>query len=116
MSLGKVTCLVICLCKLQNFCVEERLARVDGSSIIPPTAQDSIENAAGGGIGYDKNQDGPEEFLGGGHHNHDTTVAQRMAFTRRRLGNEILPRDKMHDQVCAGGFQRPTPRTWQTGG
>ena len=115
MSVAKVSCLVMCLCKLHNFCVEERLARVDGSDkIAQPTAQDQMEIASAGGLRLDDSDEaGPEDLLGGGHRFSDVTEAQRVAFTRRRLGNEILPREKLHLKVSTAGLQRPTPRTWQ---
>jgi len=116
MSIGKVSCLVMCLCKLHNFCVDERLARVDGADAIEePTAQDQLGIAAMGGLGFDANCDmeGPDELLGAGHHFADTTESQRVAFMRRSLNNDALPRDKLHAQVARGGFKRPTPRAWK---
>jgi len=106
----------MCLCELHNFCVEERLDCVDGADAIhSPAAQDSMEVAAGGGLQFDENCDmeGPDELLRAGHHFDDVAHAQRVAFARRKLGNELLPRDKLHSQVARSGFKRPTPRTWQ---
>ena len=115
MGIAKASCLVMCLCKLHNFCVNERLSRADGLDIAEPTAEDSMEVDASGGIRFDENSDkeGPSEPLGGGHHFDDVTEAQCVAFTRRRLGNDVLLRDKLHMKVERGGFQRPIPRTWQ---
>jgi len=115
MGIAKTSCLVMCLCKLHNFCVDERLARVQGSEkIAPPTAQDNVEIASTGGVSFDDNCDneGPSDLLGGGHHFEDVSEAQRVAFTRRRLGNDILPRDKLHLKASRAGLQRPTPKTW----
>ena len=114
MGIGKIICLVMCLCKLHNYCVDERLLRVDGADIEEPTAQDQLGIAAQGGLRFDDNCDmeGPEDLLGAGHHFSDTTEAQRVAFMRCCLVNDALPREKLCSQVARGGFKRPTPRAW----
>ena len=103
-GIAKAGCLVMCLC------VDERLAKVDGSGIVQPAAQDTMEIASTGGVGFDNSCDneGPSELLGAGHHFDDVTEALFMAFTRRRLGNEILPCEKLR---ASAGSQRWFPVT-----
>jgi hypothetical protein len=121
--------MVVCLCRLHNYCVNERLlgksnhAGTTGETtsdeeeeIVPEsTAVDLIEIAAHGGIRVQATGGDyvPEDLMGSGHHNDDTSRAQRRLYSRSGLGvgrSETLPRDKLHRVVVSGGFHRPEPK------
>lgn len=118
-GLRKTTRMVVCLCRLHNFCVDERLGSlgcVVEEEIVPESiAADTIEIAAHGGIRVRATGSGvdgdyvPEDLMGSGHHNDDTSRAQRRLFARsgRSSNGDKLPRDKLHWIVEKGGFHRP---------
>jgi hypothetical protein len=121
MGIMKMTSLVTCLCRLHNYCINERLAgesrNTDDSDIPAAMASDSLENIANGGVALEDtgtNRLSPEELLNGGHHNEDTTRAFRRQFERRGMHrDEELPRDRLHKIIVDGGFKGPTPKRWQ---
>ena len=111
LGIMKVTSLCVCLCRLHNYCVNERLAISD---FLPSDSFDIITN---GGFPLTDNSDTPpcpEELLDAGNHFEDTTEAFRRQFSRRGLNkDETLPRDKLHKTVFDGHFCRPTPEKWK---
>jgi hypothetical protein len=129
MSLRKITALVMCLCKLHNFCTDIRVSRnvgvaqrapkssrIAGDVAPKPLAADELEITTNGGIpliGGPNNDYSPEQLLDGGNHHSDTTPAFRRQFSRRGLAAFVqLPREKMRDHVESGGYQRPKPARW----
>lgn len=114
MPLDKIVALVICLCRLHNYCVNVSLAKKSGPSVPSPLATDSLDIVATSGISLQNSAQGPPEDLAhGGEHHDDAGEEYRCQFQRRGLSlyNE-LPREKLLRVVREGGFQRPTPKNW----
>jgi hypothetical protein len=104
-GLRKTTRMVVCLCRLHNFCVNERLGSPGG--IVEIAAHGGIRvRATGSGVDGDYV---PEDLMGSGHHNDDTSRAQRRLFARsgRSSNGDKLPRDELHWIGEKGGFRRP---------
>ena len=111
----------MCLCRLHNFCIGERLVLDentttddDGDDILPSLAVDTVEISAYGGIRMEKNHYGwndfsPDELLGGGHHFNDHSRNYR----RQRKSTSETPRDYLFKMVVQQGLKRPTPRSWK---
>jgi hypothetical protein len=108
MGLKKIVGLTLCLVRLHNFCIEQR-----GSKILTPLASDAMEVLAHGGGGFVEGHC-PEELLGGGDHNDDTTAVFRRNFGRNLILDDgiVLPRDKLLKLIEDGGFKRPCPKGW----
>ena len=78
-SVHKVNSLVMCLCRLHNYCLDENAAATK------PLAIDSVSIRASGGfftIETEDNPESPEALLHGGEHNEDTDLEERRAFAR----------------------------------
>lgn len=117
MELRKITALLICLCKLHNYCIEWRLRKKEVEVVVAPVAADNLDIVANGGISLvatSDNTDSPEEFLNGGEHWEDTSETYRKQFARRGLEDPSarLPREHLLGLVEAGGFKRPRPKGW----
>lgn len=115
MGLKKQIALTMCLCRLHNYCITERLLNKQDISqdIVPSLAVDAVEISAYGGIRMEKNNEGwndfsPNELLGSGHHFEDLARSQY-----RRRTNVITPRDHLFAMVVQQGLKRPTPKQWK---
>jgi hypothetical protein len=118
--ISKVTSMVRCLCRLHNFCIDERIARnnsgsveEDGGDVVEHLDSDRANIALAGGSSLLDGADNgfnPEELLHGGDHFDDISRAVRVS--RRANNNEILPREIMCDIVEEMGLRRPTPKAW----
>ena len=124
----KVPSLIVCLCRLHNFCITERLNRTKGKrrkntnlsllgDVRPPTAADNAEIVLNGGIPLvvvPGNATSPEQLLHGGEHYDDVPRALRRGVLSRarRLTNDKLPQDLMLESVIMQGLKRPTPKNW----
>jgi hypothetical protein len=117
-GIKKSCALVLCLCRLHNFCINERLRnKTSGSVILSALASDAMEILGGGGIPLEttaNNEASPEQLLHGGHHHDDTSKQLRQQFRRALGAREQLPREKMLEIFINKGLQRPTPIRWQT--
>ena len=121
-TLQKIGSLLICLCRLHNFCINQRLKRsgaLDSDDILPPTENDEFQIAAAGGVPLepssrdpDLNDQSPEQLLHGGEHFDDVH-----RNTRRRLeradNREGTPRDAMVAIVERSQMKRPVPNQWR---
>ena len=122
MGLRKTSSLVICLCRLHNYCINRRLERqnnglLPNDTIPEPTACDAMEIAVAGGVEvrHQKNSNNyfVDDFLHGGEHFDDVGESVRKQFSRRGIRKgDIVPRDKLLAMVERGGFQRKTPKAW----
>ncbi|CAB9516210.1 hypothetical protein SEMRO_768_G199570.1 [Seminavis robusta] len=116
--------MVRCLCRLHNFCINERLEREQGGqptiSPVEESSKDVAERLAaddlnivveGGGVATGNVGDDyrPEILLHGGEHFDDVSYWTR---TSRKSHGDILPREKMLSIVVENGLKRPTPRGW----
>jgi hypothetical protein len=103
-SVGKTTSLVMCLCKLHNFCINE------SESILTPLAVDVMNIAVEGGIAFpdfDNGVDGigerVEELMDGGEHLEDVLHRDRRRFD----GRNDLPVYKILEVIENKGYRRP---------
>ena len=125
-TLDKAVPMVMCLTKLHNFCIDERLGNAafntpvsDSAPSLPNNVDpnlpvDNVEVLGNGGFGMTTTGVGPAELIGGGHHNDDTTAAVRQSFARGNRGSGPLPRERMLAQVVRKGVKRPRPRGWSS--
>ena len=127
-GLKKTTALVICLCRLHNYCINSRIKRKatnrtqerakERAEETPPSnlAMERVEIVNNGGIPLvdtGNNSQSPEQLLHGGEHFDDVTPAHRQQIARsvqRSLNGGQLPRESLLAQVVASGKQRPSPK------
>ena len=102
--MSKMTSLIMCLCKLHNFCINE------SESILKPLAVDVMNIAIEGGIalpnfdnGNNSISDRIEELMDGGDHLEDVYRPDR----RRYDGENSLPVHDMLKMIENGGYRRP---------
>ena len=123
--LSRTCALVLALCKLHNFCIDE-----NDITITPPTSEDSLDIAVHGGldlsvfqrlrveedlgetIEYNHERDRVDGLLDGGQHMEDVTAARlrRDARRVRERAKEVatpLPYRVMLSHIEEQGFQRP---------
>jgi hypothetical protein len=123
LPISKVTSIVRCLCRLHNFCIDERLGRIEGLSVEHSPIEEIDEEVAvhldsdhvnivlGGGMPLvtADNTFSPEALLHGGEHWDD--VSRNVRVSRKSAGVK-LPRERMCDIVERLELRRPTPNTW----
>ena len=126
-TVAKTTALVMALCKLHNFCIDE-----NDNGITPPTADDNLEIALHGGfdlsafntstngdddsdeicdeIEYQHDRDRLDSLLDGGAHFDDVPRNQRRSLMGRQRARaaQPLPYKVMLTYVAEQGFQRPS--------
>jgi hypothetical protein len=117
--ISKITSMVRCLCRLHNFCIDERLARVEGGVVCSSEEEQEIiarhldsdlaNIALAGGSSILDGRFNPDELLHGGDHFDDVSRAVRIS---RRANNEQLPREIMCNIVEDRELRRPTPKAW----
>ena len=109
MGIGKITALTMCLCKLHNFLIDERIA--------PTLLQDSWAASIAGkvtinriGRSNDDNNDAvPSGLLHGGDHFDDVDGNElRRQHYRERSNSTTLPRYILFHSVGNQGLKRPT--------
>jgi DDE superfamily endonuclease len=120
LPISKVTSLVRCLCRLHNYCVDERLERMRSSAPEQhePDDDDELDHldsdhaniVLAGGYAIERD-DPPHDLLHGGDHFDDVSRAVRVNRSRRVSG-EVLPRETMCAIVENRGLRRPTPARW----
>jgi DDE superfamily endonuclease len=112
-GIRKSTSLVIALCRLHNYCIDQRLSEV-------PTAlaADTLEIVSNGGIPLirtSENESRPEQLLDVGAHNDDTSAFCHRQFAKHGMGkNDEVPREYLHAKIVQGGYQRPPPKRWRS--
>jgi hypothetical protein len=118
----KKTCaMVMALCRLHNFCVNNDAADHDSAatseeSVVPaPLEEDLAFAAIWSGVELQAtatNAHEPTGLLHGGEHFNDANRNIRRRL-QDRAGTIILPQQILHDSVVNQGLRRPTPRHWQ---
>jgi len=120
-SIAKVSSTVRCLCRLHNFCVDERLDRNANSPAGSPSeerneaiasqlAQDEFNIILNGGLyASGDNKEAPIKLRNGGHHFDNIS---RNVRRRRAILGDVLPREKLLLVVERMGLRRPTPNKW----
>lgn len=97
-GLQKTTALVMALCSLHNFCINQSLDPDE------PLEADNAFNASQGGFEHNSNRN-PIELIGGGEHFDDITRTLR----RRQVPLTHRPKDFLHRSVVNQGLTRPRP-------
>jgi len=107
-TVAKTTSLVMCLCKLHNFCIREQ------DIVAQPLAKDVVNISSEGGMSlprfdtshnwdYDSNDDRLDDLLDGGEHFDDVSRADR----RRHESISDKPWLDMLEIIESAGYQRP---------
>jgi DDE superfamily endonuclease len=123
LPISKVTTMVRCLCRLHNFCIDERLDRDRNKHLMQglPTEQEDEEVAdhldsdrmyISLGAGSSLVDGGVDDLLHGGDHFDDVSRAVRVS-RRKSKSEEVLPRETMCATVEKWDLRRPTPIKWQ---
>jgi DDE superfamily endonuclease len=115
LGIKKCVALACCLCRLHNFCVNERLKVKRTVNVPMALPADDLEIISHGGISLDSvdgNDQSPEDLLHGGEHQDDVSKAFRKQYIRKKKDEEF-PRDKLLEIVDRSGVSRPTPKRWQ---
>lgn len=107
----RITALLLCLCKLHNFCID---VSGDENTVPPETsAVDELTIVGDGGFQMAEIIENeyvarPVEILDGGEHFED--FPKDWVF---RSQNELSqPREFLHSMVHSQGLERPRPRNW----
>ena len=107
-SLKRTISLVYCLCKLQNFCIDNNELHVPES-----TAQDLLNIEIQGGIPLEGANSRPSQVLEGGHHHNNVGRLVRAQHERAAAASDgQLPRNALLQIVHDNQLQRPRPRGW----
>jgi hypothetical protein len=115
-GLRKTTALVMCLCSLHNFCIDQN-GRNDTEAA--PLAGDLAESAVRGGIPLVERQHNhysPDQLLNGGHHYEDFSRNLRRRLERhaeKAADDGMLPRERLLHIVESKQLKRPTPAAWR---
>ena len=119
MTMKKQTALVVTLCRLHNFCINQLLEEGeyrDDEEPLQSLASDEFEIEINGSIPLERTADNncsPEQLLHGGEHQDDTDRNVRRQEELSHSRRQQLPRDKLHKIVADAGLKRPTPVAWQ---
>jgi hypothetical protein len=121
MGLSKITAMVMCLCRLHNYCINQRLQRNRTAAAESPFAQDYAYILARGGVPLERTNDNnlsPSQLLHGGEHYDDTSRNARRQFERLVINDgslveQVLPREKLHRLVTDKQLKRPKPTSWR---
>jgi len=115
MGLKKICRLVMCLARLHNFCINERVGNE-----LPPLPVDAVEISAHGGIPLERNtyngfnDSSPEQLLHGGDHFDNVYPGELRRIEARACWtlDGKLPRDFLVAKVVEQELKRPTPKQW----
>jgi hypothetical protein len=107
-TIQKTTALVMCMCKLHNFCIDENDVQVP-----LPTAQDAAQIMAEGGVPMEGDDNRPDQLLDGGNHFDDiSSYHLRQARNASARHAERSPREILLQIIKDQDFQRPRPKGW----
>jgi hypothetical protein len=118
-GMSRQVSLVLCLCKLHNFCITEGDGEV-GSTGVENLARDTADILCEGGIPLEttrNNPYSPEQLLHGGEHQNGITRNDRRRLSEQedRVRDEagsLLPREILYNIVISKGLTRRTPARW----
>lgn len=103
----KTNRLVMALCRLHNFCINDRETTIAGALgdglVPPPLGEDQVYTDVHSGI------EDPTDLLHGGEHFNDINRNARRRLNRRRQRN---PQESLRLFVLNRGLRRPTPKRW----
>ena len=119
-TIGKTTALVTCLCRLHNYCIDQKEGRAQASTNI-----DEFELMSRGAVPFDRHGI-PRQLLGAGDHhdgtdrNYQRQMKRQMRRQKRKTGNQnkrnsptsktTLPFEYLFDMVVEKGLERPALR------
>lgn len=128
-TISKTIALVMALAKLHNFCIDEESK--DVSSPVPQMNRGGTTTSLSPSLRNDENniayrngmaavplvevEEGSQEvtprvLLDGGNHFDDVDRNSRRRVERQlRQDNQVLPRERMRDEIAEAGFVRPIP-------
>jgi len=116
-SVNKVPALLICLCRLHNFCLNkgESQVRVNnntafGSYSMPGNVVEDEIYLREGGIRLKSSQDAQNvstQFMAAGHHFQDSSEWDRRRATIEAQRSGPLPRDRLLDDIIDSSLRRP---------
>jgi hypothetical protein len=111
-SIKKTTALVMCLCRLHNFCIDQSDIKISSN-----TGGDDLNIALEGGVPLEGVGNLPDQLIGGGCHFDDTTWNERrrdIGRAARVLGatEQELPREMLRRMVVQKDLCRPPPEGW----
>jgi hypothetical protein len=113
-GLRKTGLLVMAMCRLHNFCINDGDCAANPDEVLPITLQeDEAFNATLSGISLeasDNNSHEPTDLLHGGEHFDD--VNRNIRRQLQRNNSQVLPQKKLHESVVNQGLRRPTPKNW----
>ena len=105
-SISRVGPLVMCLCRLHNFCVNESSSKISPKPSRMDEAhirQSTTRNATESSVHFDPETGAPREMIGGGHHFRDLSSSGR----KPEGEDDETPMDYMIDLVRETGLSRP---------
>jgi hypothetical protein len=118
-SITRTWQLVVCLCRLHNFCINEK----DSNNTPEPLADDVANIAIDGGLispqfdhqmsadNYDNERDRVTALLDGGHHFDDVHKYTREQQARRYdVQEQQLPRTRLLSIIVENDYRRPRPK------
>jgi hypothetical protein len=114
-GLARTTALVMCLCRLHNFCTDSSGANLTPAE--PPLLSDMAVGSPGDGVVQlevtDDNPMSPVDLIDGSDHYDDIPRDTRRLYDRATARvAEILPQQVLLSSVVNQGLKRPTPRRW----
>jgi hypothetical protein len=124
-SLNQTLFMVMALCRLHNFCVDERLKEKAPSArhshdLADPIASNKVEIVTNGGIQLWRREGEdhavPHSLLHGGEH-HDDILPKDLRRVKRQAKQACrrdgLPRDYVLERVVKKGVHHPEPNQWR---
>jgi hypothetical protein len=112
-SIKKTTALVMCLCRLHNYCIDQ-----SDITVAINTRVDDLNIAVEGGVPLAGARNLPQQLIGGGEHFDDTRSRERQHDVERATnilgatGHEQLPRERLRRMVVQKDLCRPPPEGW----
>jgi hypothetical protein len=103
-TIKKTSALVLCLCKLHNYCIDMK----ESAQAAENTAADTLEISSNGGVPLDDPNGNPSQLLHAGHHFEDFNRALRAQIDRHQP--DYLPRDYLLSIVEERDLRRPDPQ------
>jgi hypothetical protein len=102
-TITKTTALTMCLCKLHNFCIDNKEPKASNG-----TFNDVAFTSAEGGVPLDGEDLRPSQLMDGGEHFTDVT----RSYYQSRTAICTLPREKMLQHIIESDKCRPKPVEW----
>jgi hypothetical protein len=115
-TIAKTTAMVMCLCRLHNFCIDIQQSQVPqgrDSDTLAISLSRSINNPESPSKTNPGNEYRPVELLDAGYHFNDIN-RHSIRSTSKANSNIILPRENMLQIIIEKDLRRPTPVNWRS--